>query len=380
MRVLICMASWTRGASGGDMHILTSARRWSDRVDVRVVCPRGAVPLVRDFLPHAPVSTFRAWAPTNSAPLMAAEYVRRLLPAARAARRAGPVDIAIAASHFIPDAAAITSARARRRVAFVYHLSKLQGRDPGLRTALALAGEDLGVAWLRRVVDLAFVSNDLTITRPDQWRGVERTDVGIVMPIARPARPAVPEYAAAFVGRLVPTKGIRDLVRAFAQVRSARPGARLAVVGTGADADAARALAASLGVADAIDWLGFVDEQEKRRVLAASESLLFPSYEEGWGIAICEALALGTPVVAYDLPLYGGIFPEGLVTVPRGDWSSLAQACVSLLGDPDRATALGESGRQWVQRYDVQDIADRELLALARAIGRDGSGGDHVPR
>lgn len=346
------------------MHILTSARRWQRSADVGVVCPAGAVPLVREFLPHAPVSTFRAWAPTASAPLMAAEYLRRLLPAARAARRAGPVDIAIAASHFVPDAAAVTAARARRRVAFVYHLSRLQGRSPGLRTTLALAGEDLGVSWLRRAVHLAFVSNDLTITDPREWRGVARTDVGIALDEAPVPRPGQPEYAAAFVGRLVPTKGIPDLIRAFAAVHAACPSARLAVVGTGPEAGPGRDLAHALGIGHAIDWLGFVDEHEKMRVLAASQVLMVPSYEEGWGIAICEALSVGTPVACYGLPVYEGIFPEGLRTVARGDWQALAHATSELLGHPDDARALALRGQEFVQRYDVQRIADRELQVL----------------
>jgi len=360
-RLLLSMAAWTSGASGGDMHLLTSARRWSDGADICVVCPTGATPLVREFLPTARLSTFRTFAPTHAPPLMAAEYLRRLVPAARAARRLGRVDVAIAGSHFVPDAAAVSGARARRRAGFVYHLSSSQGRPPGMRTALALAGESMGVAWLRRTLDLAFVSNDVTITDPSGWQRVARTDVGIALPTTPVPRPAEPRYACAFVARLVPTKGVRDLIRAFHLVASTRPSARMAIVGTGPEADPARALARQLGVADHIDWLGFVTEEEKAEVLAASQVFMFPSYEEGWGIALCEALSVGTPVACYDLPVYRGIFPEGLVTAPRGDWRALAARCAHLIDHPDEATVLGLRGQADVSRYDVDHIARREL-------------------
>ncbi|MCC6832747.1 MAG: glycosyltransferase family 4 protein [Thermoleophilia bacterium] len=295
---------------------------------------------------------------------MTAEYLRRVATVGWTARRAGRFDAAVAASHFLPDAAALAAVRAARRAVFVYHLVPAD-RPPGIRTRVARDGERLALAWLRRTADLVFVANGETARALTGWRSVTRTAVGIeTAGFQAVPRPANPSYAAAFVGRLVPTKRPQDLVRAFAVIRNALPNARFAVIGTGPEAEPARALARTLHVEDGIDWLGFTDEAEKRRVLADSATMVFPSVEEGWGIAVCEALAAGTPVVAYDLPVFREVFPAGVVHAPTGDAEHLGRAALDLIRDPERRDATARAGRKAVADYDLDVVAARELAAL----------------
>jgi glycosyltransferase involved in cell wall biosynthesis len=363
-RILISLASWTRGASGGDQHVLASAARWSAVADIVAVCPEGARPLVSDAVPRAHIQAFPAPPTPSGAIGLAATYLRRLVPAARAARRAGRVDAAVAGSHFMPDAAALAAARAGTRAVFVYHLSSGKGRPASLQTALALGGERAALVAHRATADLAFASNDETAAALRGWRRVARTNVGIDLAPYRALERPAPQYAAAFLGRLVPTKGPEELVRAWARVGARRPGDRMVVIGVGPSEPAARALAARLGVADTIDWAGFVDEDRKRELLARSRLLMFPSHEEGWGIAVCEALAAGTPAVCFDLPILRELFSAGIVPVPLGDWRRLGDAAVDLLLDEGLRASLGDAGRRQVQRYDIDRIAEDELCEL----------------
>jgi glycosyltransferase involved in cell wall biosynthesis len=377
-RILISLAAWTRGASGGDQHVLASAARWSEAADVVAVCPQGAGPLVRGALPEAEVRAFRAPPTPSGAVGLSAEYLRRMIPAARAARRAGPVDAAVAGSHFLPDAAALAAARAPTRAVFVYHLSHGKGRPASLHTALALAGERAALLAHRAAANLAFVSNRETGAALRRWPRVARTNVGIDLAPYRDAIRPAPRFAACFLGRLVPTKGPEELVRAWAQISARRPGERLVVVGVGPSEPAARALATRLGVAETIEWAGFVDEDRKRELLAASRLLIFPSHEEGWGIAVCEALAAGTPAVCFDLPILRELFGPGIVTVPVGDWSALGAAAAGLLEDEGRRAALGDAGRELAQRYDVERIAREELGELLPGVARE-AGSTTIP-
>ncbi|MDF1553961.1 MAG: glycosyltransferase [Deferrisomatales bacterium] len=105
-----------------------------------------------------------------------------------------------------------------------------------------------------------------------------------------------------FVGRFSPVKGLDLLLRALAVVVSLRPGVRLLVAGgdgpQGADTRAGVVLAAELGVASRVAWLGSVPRRGMPRLYRAADLLAVPSRYESFGLAALEALACGTPVVA----------------------------------------------------------------------------------
>ncbi len=140
------------------------------------------------------------------------------------------------------------------------------------------------------------------------------------------------------------------------------------MVGTGPEREPATALAHTLGLAEAVEWRGFVSEQEKRRILSESRLLLAPSYEEGWGISVCEALASGVPVVAYRLPVLDELFGSAYVGVTPGDLDGLAELAVQVLTDDSVAETLSRRGRQTAERYDVARVAEQELDVILRRL------------
>jgi 1,4-alpha-glucan branching enzyme len=170
---------------------------------------------------------------------------------------------------------------------------------------------------------------------------------------------------------MVRTKGVTDAIRAWALVRRTVPDAQLVMVGAGPERASGAALADELGISDAVEWRGFVSEDEKRRILSESRLLLAPSYEEGWGISVCEALASGVPVVAYRLPVLDSLFDSAYLGTSPGDTSSLAQLATRVLTDDSVAESLARRGRKTAERYDVTRVADDELeTILARRAGR----------
>ncbi len=97
-----------------------------------------------------------------------------------------------------------------------------------------------------------------------------------------------------FLGRLAPIKQADHAIRAFA--RSGLTG-RMAIAGDGAERKKLEQLAQDLGVADRVDFLGWLNQPAQ--TIAQSRVLVLCSREEGFGLVIAEALMLSTPVVAY---------------------------------------------------------------------------------
>jgi glycosyltransferase involved in cell wall biosynthesis len=156
-----------------------------------------------------------------------------------------------------------------------------------------------------------------------------------------------------FIGRLVPEKGIDDLLDF---------GPRLLCVGDGPLAGAVRAVGGEVTAARSTDELA---EQLGRMAVLAAPSRTTPAWKEQFGRMIIEAMAAGVPVVAYAsgaLPEVMG--PDG-VLVTEGDRTGLVNAIEAVLDDPGR---LGEQGRAraW-SRYRWTVVGER-MADLYRAV------------
>ncbi|HYJ76482.1 MAG TPA: glycosyltransferase family 4 protein [Kineosporiaceae bacterium] len=120
------------------------------------------------------------------------------------------------------------------------------------------------------------------------------TDVRPQPHVVRSDRPTV-----LAVGRLVPHKRLDIAVRAVAALVPDLPDLRLVVAGTGYAEPPLRALVRELGVERNVELLGWVDEETKHRLMAQAWVMAMPSLKEGWGLAVIEAAAHGTPSVAF---------------------------------------------------------------------------------
>jgi glycosyltransferase involved in cell wall biosynthesis len=183
------------------------------------------------------------------------------------------------------------------------------------------------------------------------------------------ADPSVPRSATptiVFVGRLRRYKGVDWVMRALPRVLRQVPGARLRVIGDGPFEGALRREAARLGVADAVEFLGFLPRAEKVRRLQEAWVVVQPSPKEGWGLTVVEAGACGTAVVAADSPgLRDSVRRDetGLL-VPYGDDAALADALARVLLNGDLRERLGRAGIAWAQRFSWPACGDASLDAL----------------
>lgn len=183
----------------------------------------------------------------------------------------------------------------------------------------------------------------------------------------------VPRPVVGFVGRLVPEKGVDDLVDAVAMLGTGS----LLVVGDGPERDALEKRAAGLGVG--ARFLGAVPHDDVPRIYAGMDVVAVPSrttpgWKEQFGRIVIEANAAGVPVVASDsgeLPATVAATGGGVV-FPEGDVAALAEALGRLAGDADAARSLGENGRRGVEARFTPGAVGSRLLTFLLSVIRDG--------
>ncbi len=209
-------------------------------------------------------------------------------------------------------------------------------------------------------------------------RGVDPASIRVVYPgvdaewfVPDPAvgRAEVPTFL--YVGRLKRYKGIDIALRALQGVRARFPEAVLQIAGEGNDRPRLQRIAERLALGNAVQFLGFVGEAEKRELLRRAWAHVFPSVKEGWGISNVEASACGTPTIAADSPgLRESVVQEetGLL-VPYGDQEALAAAMIRVAGDVAFRERLGLGGRNFALGLSWDRAAEQTRRHVMETAG-----------
>jgi glycosyltransferase involved in cell wall biosynthesis len=172
-------------------------------------------------------------------------------------------------------------------------------------------------------------------------------------------------------GRLVWEKGHQDALRALALIRRGPPSgagidARLLIIGTGPEEGRLRAYAQELGVADAVEFRGFIPYDTMPEVYSGAACMVLASlatwsWEEQFGMVLAEGMAAGVPIVASS----SGAIPEVAGAAARyfspGDWIGLADALSNVLA------AGAMAGTEKDERYSTAAAA-RRLAAAYREV------------
>jgi glycosyltransferase involved in cell wall biosynthesis len=174
-----------------------------------------------------------------------------------------------------------------------------------------------------------------------------------------------------FVSRLHYKKGLDYLASAFHQVASRHPEAHLVVAGPDGGARAGfEKQVSDAGLSDRVHVLGPVSTHVKWDALVGAACFCLPSRQEGFSMAILEALAARVPVVISDACHFPEVAERGAGEVVPLDVSAIADALDRTLTDPERRQRMGAAGRRLVEeRYTWARVADISLAAYERAIG-----------
>lgn len=171
------------------------------------------------------------------------------------------------------------------------------------------------------------------------------------------------------VGRLVPYKGFDRLVAAAASLPCS-----VVIVGDGMSRAALEAQVSSLGLRSRVHLVGSVSDDRLAAHLVAASICVLPSWNraEAFGIALLEAQAAGTPVVATDV---GTGTEEALIhgetglLIPPNDTPALVEAITSLLADRTRRARMGEAGRRFVRSEHSLESMAAQLRPIYASLG-----------
>lgn len=216
----------------------------------------------------------------------------------------------------------------------------------GVRQSLGRMGVPLArISTIPNPQDLTLIKADARAVAPES-------------PVGRPFRIVM-------AGRLTCQKDYPTMLKALALLtQERRLDVRLVILGDGPDRPALEAKARQLGVADDIEWSGWV--KNIHAVMARCDAFALTSIYEGFGNVLVEAMACGLPVISTDCPSGPAeILEDGThgFLVPVGDAVAIAAAVQELVANPTVYADYQQRARARAERFDVS-IAGKQYLTV----------------
>lgn len=376
--VLVMTGPMDEGLSGGDLHALRLQEHWQREpgATATIVTVPAIARHLDGCLPRVLVSTRFDGAIRSLYTYMVALIVRTIR-----ARRAVPAgQVVVATSHFFHDVLPMAAHKRRYgsvAACYVYHLISDSGRERSWQSVVSECLERFALRVLRKRADVVFVDNSETeealLRRGFARRRLVRTanaydDPSIEMPARGPYGPPIVLYC----GRLAESKGVAELPILAQELADAGTDATVVLAGDGP-------LRASLESAAAripnLSLCGFVSDQQKWTLLRRATAFVSPSREEGWGIAVGEALLAGTPAFVRDLPAYNHF---GDLVARAASGAELRRLVIEFVQDrPGIVTRQRELDRRRDELPTWDGVLADELQALSLAVSHS-SGRTHL--
>lgn len=204
--------------------------------------------------------------------------------------------------------------------------------------------------------------------------GVRTEIVPNVVDLARfqPAPPRPGRLNLLVARNLEPVYDVPTALQAFVRVRTAHPGARLTVAGSGPERAALERLCAELGIAASVTFTGRVENERMPDLYRDADVLVNPALVDNMPNSLLEAMASGVPIVSTDVGGVPHVVADGATAllVPPCDPEAMARAVDRLAADPALAARLRATALEEVQRYAWARVRVTLFDVYARAVGR----------
>lgn len=172
------------------------------------------------------------------------------------------------------------------------------------------------------------------------------------------------------VGLMIPKKNQLTSLRVMRRLTEKRPELFFVQAGShGPMKEKLKKEAVSMGLAGRFLTVGFQKEEDLARLYAGAEFLIFPSYHEGFGLPVAEAMAAGCPVIASKIPALEEITGELVPLFEPEDDQAMAEEALRLTEDEVYRRKVIETGRKHSGLYSWDNSAEK-LLAFYQKLGR----------
>lgn len=362
--------------------------------DVTVICPQGATRHREPFerLYGVAIHRYRPRTARDGIAGYAVEYASALRSMRRLAlglARERPFDLVHACSP--PDfllAAMLPLRRRGARFVFDHHdltpelFATRFGRAGGLLHRATLLAEQVAFRLADVVLSVNGSYREVALGRGR--RASEDVFVVRTGPDLDRFAPTQPDpqlrrgraHLLAYVGVMGPQDGVDHALRALAALRERRDDWHATFMGDGEVLDEMRALAGRLGLADVVEFTGWVEHDAVARMLSTADVCLAPDPSNALNdvssmIKISEYMAIGRAIVSYDLPESRRGADDAAAYARPNDEADFARCVDELLDDPGRRAAMGRAGRARAEALLAWEHQERELLAAyEHALGR----------
>lgn len=182
----------------------------------------------------------------------------------------------------------------------------------------------------------------------------------------------LPEKYVFYMGGFDKRKRVSELLEAYIYIRRAIEGHYPLVIGGREPKwDAPlfpnlREIADELGVSESVQWIGYVDEEDKPSLYRMASVFVYPSEYEGFGLPPLEAMASGTPVVAADEVIFDEMLEEGAYLVDGA--RAMAGAIISLNIQPPLRETMVNQGLAQATKYSWRKTAKRTLEVYQKVV------------
>jgi glycosyltransferase involved in cell wall biosynthesis len=380
----------TRGLSGGAVKTYEMLRAWnySKNVTVSAITTQGGLSKLRGYGLNWPAIVLRSSLFVNKEYFKIQRFFSYIISVCDFWRRSlefPRTDLIISSSDFYCDVWVADYFKRRhsgcRWLAMVYHLYTRPSKRPGnfLVNLTWVLLQRLSMRIIAKKADAVFVLNTDAGDQIKEYleklgmspHRIKSVDCGVHFVPRRTSLVAESKkHAALFVGELRPNKGVFDLIEIWKRVVQELGALSLLLVGHGS-VTVKHLLERSIrseGLEACVVITDSIEAAELETAYQSSNLFCFPSHEEGWAIAIMEAMSHGLPVVAYDLPTYERHYKGAIAPVPSFNKPLFADTIVRLLTNPKEADHLKQIGRVLAARYSWEQVADSDWKKLYSAI------------
>lgn len=290
-------------------------------------------------------------------------------------------DYVISVSDYFPDIIGSISYKKRsgaKWLSWIHHRETHPSKRPGNIIVNTLT-YNLQEWSFRRIAALSDLAQVYTTNAGDtiesrlchfgmSKENIRRMECGInYHAISNTPSPAEKKFDACMIG-VRPNKGLYDIIPIWERVLAIRPSATLLLMGgMSGESEILNEIKTKELDKNIIVFKpknGFLSQDDYYKKIKEAKILFAPSHEEGWGIALCESLAAGVPVVAYDLEVYSRIFRDNFIKVPTFDFDQFAAKISEVLSTPTIYQKYSTLGKICASCYDWDKLAQDDLKVL----------------
>ena len=366
-KIAIFLNDYTEKKSGGVVAILAIIKNFTQKNVVIITSKMGQQLCRQEKMKTSYLITTRENEINNVFFL----YLKRLIKGLFILPKIKNQTVLLASSDFFPNTIPIwIIKRLIPKKIWVQHVFHLIPQDRKASYWL----QALSLKLIKGRADLIVVDNNLLkkalVKKGFETKKIVVNYLGVDRQYFKKIGPKKIKYQGVFLGRLHPSKGIFDLVTIWRYVTDQKPWAKLVVIGHGRE-EMIQKLKKEINQKNLVKNIilaGYLEDGQVLETLRHSAVFVFPSHEEGFGLAPLEAQACQKPIVAWNLPIFKEIFKKGMIRVPFLKNHLFATQIVKLLEDKKYYCEIARQAQNNAREYSWEKTAQREWRAIEKIV------------